>query len=219
MNRATPTHAQLVADIDQCLPQTQCTLCTYPRCRAYAEAIATRRAQINQCPPGGAETIAQLARLLEQPILPLNPQYGTTEPTVVAYIREAECIGCLLCRRACPVDCIVGAAKLMHTVLRAQCTGCKLCVPACPTDCIELVAAPPLASSAARADGPANEPDATLRDAPSPWPPFTRAQVARARVNTERKQARLQGSLPARRMPPKHELQQQIAAAHRRHRA
>jgi len=54
----------------------------------------------------------------------------------VAVIDEERCIGCTLCIAACPVDAIVGAAKLMHTVLASSCTGCELCVPACPVDCI-----------------------------------------------------------------------------------
>jgi electron transport complex protein RnfB len=39
---------------------------------------------------------------------------------------------------ACPVDAIVGAAQLMHTVIAAECTGCKLCLPPCPVDCITM---------------------------------------------------------------------------------
>ncbi|MND59814.1 Electron transport complex protein rnfB [compost metagenome] len=60
-------------------------------------------------------------------------------PAQVAYIREAECIGCTKCIQACPVDAIVGAAKLMHTVISAECTGCDLCVAPCPVDCIDLL--------------------------------------------------------------------------------
>jgi Na+-translocating ferredoxin:NAD+ oxidoreductase subunit B len=72
-------------------------------------------------------------------------------------IDEAWCIGCTLCIKACPVDCIVGASKLMHTVVDAQCTGCELCVPACPVDCIAMVPVTPGRSgwqawSAAQAD-------------------------------------------------------------------
>jgi electron transport complex protein RnfB len=37
------------------------------------------------------------------------------------------------------VDCIVGASKLMHTVIDALCTGCELCVPPCPVDCIAML--------------------------------------------------------------------------------
>jgi len=38
------------------------------------------------------------------------------------------------------VDAIVGASKLMHTVIASWCTGCELCLPPCPVDCIALVA-------------------------------------------------------------------------------
>jgi Na+-translocating ferredoxin:NAD+ oxidoreductase subunit B len=57
----------------------------------------------------------------------------------VAVIDEEVCIGCTLCIEACPVDAIVGAAKLMHTVIAAECTGCRLCLPPCPVDCIAMV--------------------------------------------------------------------------------
>jgi electron transport complex protein RnfB len=125
--------------IDDLLPQTQCGQCGYAGCRPYAEAIATGAAEINQCPPGGAEGIADLARLLGREPLPLNPANGVEKPPVVAVIREAECIGCTKCIQACPVDAIVGASKLMHTVIEEHCTGCELCLPPCPVDCIDLV--------------------------------------------------------------------------------
>jgi H+/Na+-translocating ferredoxin:NAD+ oxidoreductase subunit B len=57
----------------------------------------------------------------------------------LARIDEAACIGCTLCVAACPVDAIVGAAKLMHTVLAERCTGCELCLPPCPVDCIAML--------------------------------------------------------------------------------
>ena len=57
----------------------------------------------------------------------------------MAVIDERVCIGCTLCIEACPVDAIVGAAQLMHTVIAAECTGCRLCLPPCPVDCIAMV--------------------------------------------------------------------------------
>jgi electron transport complex protein RnfB len=62
-------------------------------------------------------------------------------PFAIARIDEAACIGCTLCVAACPVDAIVGAAKLMHTVLAERCTGCELCLPPCPVDCIAMLPA------------------------------------------------------------------------------
>jgi electron transport complex protein RnfB len=131
----------LAERIDALLPQTQCTKCGYPACRPYAEAIAGGEAEINQCPPGGDATIRGLAGLLGREVRPLNPRNGTEQPRRVAIIDEARCIGCTLCIQACPVDAIVGAAKLMHTVVTELCTGCDLCVLPCPVDCIDMVPA------------------------------------------------------------------------------
>jgi len=125
--------------IDALLPQTQCTRCGYQGCRPYAEAIAHGDAGINQCPPGGAATIARLAALLQRDPLPLNPANGVEGPPLVALIDEATCIGCAKCLPPCPVDAIVGARKQMHTVIAALCTGCELCIAPCPVDCIAMV--------------------------------------------------------------------------------
>ncbi|HUL92837.1 MAG TPA: electron transport complex subunit RsxB [Burkholderiales bacterium] len=131
----------LSAKIDALLPQTQCTQCGYPSCGRYAEAIAAGEADINQCPPGGEAGIRELAALLGREAKPLSPAHGIERPRRVAVIDEARCIGCTLCIQACPVDAIVGAAKLMHTVVTELCSGCDLCIAPCPVDCIEMVPA------------------------------------------------------------------------------
>ncbi len=136
------TAPELAARIDALLPQTQCTRCGYDGCSPYAAAIATGKAPINQCPPGGAATIDALAQLLNRPVLPLNPNNGVESPLRVAWIDEARCIGCARCLAPCPVDAIVGAQKHMHTVMADRCTGCELCLPPCPVDCIEMRTAP-----------------------------------------------------------------------------
>ena len=143
-------------DIDALLPQTQCTRCGYPGCRPYAEAIAHGGAEINQCPPGGAATIAGLAALLQRNPLPLNPANGTEGPPLVALIDEAACIGCAKCLPPCPVDAIIGARKQMHTVVNALCTGCELCIAPCPVDCISMVPRPALADVPAAPDARTN---------------------------------------------------------------
>lgn len=128
-----------IADqIENLLPQTQCTKCGYPSCRAYAEAIADG-ANFNQCHPGGQEGVKRLARFFGKPVIPLNQTHGLERSRPIAVIDEAHCIGCTLCIQACPVDAIIGAAKQMHTVISDLCTGCDLCVAPCPVDCIDML--------------------------------------------------------------------------------
>ncbi len=133
----------VIDQINAVLPQTQCGQCDFPGCRPYAEAIATGEAGINQCPPGGETVIQVLADLLGIEAMALNPDNGEEKLKAVAVIDEEICIGCTLCIQACPVDAILGASKLMHTVIAAECTGCDLCLPPCPVDCIEMVVKAP----------------------------------------------------------------------------
>ncbi len=136
------TTSQLIETVNNKLPQTQCAQCGYPGCRPYATAIINDDVPINQCPPGGEALIKDLALFLGKEAIPLDTVFGENKPAQVAHIDEAACIGCILCIAACPVDAIVGASRLMHTVISDQCTGCELCIPPCPVDCIELIAEP-----------------------------------------------------------------------------
>ena len=158
-------------EIEPLLPQTQCTRCGYSGCRPYAEALVSGSAGINQCPPGGAATIAALAALLGRPFQPLNPANGVEGPPLVALIDEEVCIGCAKCLPPCPVDAILGAPRLMHTVILELCTGCELCVSPCPVDCIVMV------------------PRAQVPGAPpAPQPQDNRAQFAARNARLERRQ-------------------------------
>jgi electron transport complex protein RnfB len=177
--------APLIDRIDAALPQTQCTRCGYPTCRAYAEAITGDLADINQCPPGGADGVAALAQLLRREPKPLDPAHGLEEAPVVAFIDEDVCIGCTKCIQACPVDAIVGAAKRMHTIIAAECTGCGLCLPPCPVDCIALspTADRPLSrkavlEGAARARARFDERNTRFSCARQPQPSFVGAAEA-----------------------------------------
>ncbi|MEA9601354.1 electron transport complex subunit RsxB [Polynucleobacter sp. MG-28-Ekke-A2] len=137
----------LIDQLEDILPQTQCTKCGYPDCRGYAEAMASGDVLPNRCPPGGVEGIERLSKVLI-PIYPqdafeLHPtidlECGVERPRPVAFIDPQKCIGCTLCIQACPVDAIVGASKQMHVVLAEWCTGCDLCIPPCPVDCISMI--------------------------------------------------------------------------------
>lgn len=134
--------ADRIREIDRLLPQTQCRRCGFDGCRPYAEALARDSTALNRCPPGGAVTISALARLLDRPVEPLDPQCGPEQPRRVARIDNDTCIGCTKCILACPVDAIVGAPRHQHHVLADRCTGCDLCLPPCPVDCISMLELP-----------------------------------------------------------------------------
>ena len=135
-------HEKLVQEIDDLLPQTQCTQCGFEGCLPYAQALARQEANINRCPPGGTSTINALARLLEKPVVELDSTCGTTIERHIASIDPHRCIGCTLCIKACPVDAIVGSSKRRHAVIAELCTGCELCIPPCPVDCIDMLFMP-----------------------------------------------------------------------------
>ena len=160
---------ELVTAIDEWLPQTQCTQCSYPRCKDYAQALASGSADVNQCPPGGDITIRGLAALLGKLGKPLDTKFGVHKAKQVAVIDEARCIGCVMCIKACPTDAIVGMAKRMHTVIERDCTGCELCIEPCPVDCIDMV-------------DQQIEPELHWR-----WPDYSPEATQRARQQTEQK--------------------------------
>lgn len=120
--------------VNALLPQTQCGQCGYPGCKPYAEAIAAGD-KINKCPPGGEATIRALADLLDTGPTARrrrgNPAAGSLHPRGRMHRLHQV-------HQACPVDAIVGAARLMHTVIADECTGCDLCLEPCPVDCIEM---------------------------------------------------------------------------------
>lgn len=141
-SRPSTEDDDLVERIDRLLPQTQCGQCGFTGCRPYAQALARGEASIDRCPPGGDAGALALAWLLRTTPKPYDRRRGEHKPPQVAEVIEADCIGCTKCIRACPVDAIIGASKLMHAVLAPLCTGCELCVPACPVDCIVMMPTP-----------------------------------------------------------------------------
>ncbi|HET7570424.1 MAG TPA: RnfABCDGE type electron transport complex subunit B [Gammaproteobacteria bacterium] len=199
-------------DIDRLLPQTQCERCGYGGCRPYAEAVAAGDADINRCPPGGDAVIAALAELTGREAKPLDPECGGPLAPTVAVIDEEICIGCTRCIQACPVDAIVGAAKLMHTVIAAECTGCELCLPPCPVDCIDIVPAQARIALVAEPD----EPDAVEAVRRRHVPPAERRAADHARRRFEARAGRLQAEQEARNVRRRDREATRTAAARRR---
>ena len=167
MSRSNPR----IRVVENCLPQTQCGRCGYPRCIDYAEALLENQTEINRCPPGGETTIRMLARELNREVTSIDPSCGDYQGRFLAEIIEEQCIGCTLCIQACPVDAIIGSGKLMHTVINDECTGCELCLPPCPVDCIRLRPVVGIESD-------------------SPWVEFSLQQVRKARLRSWQKTAR-----------------------------
>jgi electron transport complex protein RnfB len=125
----------LEEELKAMLPGSQCGQCGYVGCGQAAAALAKGEAPITLCPPGGKAVIEALAKKLgvtadlsehEEKV----PQY--------AFIKEDLCIGCTRCIRECSVDAILGANKLMHTIIAEPCHGCAKCVAVCPTDAIVM---------------------------------------------------------------------------------
>ena len=135
--------AHKIAEIDAVLPQTQCQLCAYAGCKPYAEAIVKKNERIDLCLPGGVSVLKKIGKICAVDTTPFeNTLKKKTKPPMLAVIREKECIGCMKCIQACPVDAIMGAPKLMHTVFNTICNGCELCVAPCPVDCIDMLVLP-----------------------------------------------------------------------------
>lgn len=129
----------IAEQINEILPQTQCGQCGYPGCRPYAQAIANGES-IDKCTPGGKVAIEKIAHLLGVEIPHSNANETNAAPIKsVAFIDEANCIGCTKCMQVCPVDAIVGSTRTLHTVIKSECTGCQLCVAPCPTECIKMI--------------------------------------------------------------------------------
>jgi NADH:ubiquinone oxidoreductase subunit F (NADH-binding)/(2Fe-2S) ferredoxin/Pyruvate/2-oxoacid:ferredoxin oxidoreductase delta subunit len=48
------------------------------------------------------------------------------------YIEPDKCVGCLLCKKSCPVDAISGERKKVHIIEQELCIKCGACLDVCP---------------------------------------------------------------------------------------
>jgi electron transport complex protein RnfB len=126
----------LEEELKALLPGSQCGQCGYVGCGQAAAALAKGEAPITLCPPGGKAVIEALAKKLG-----VTADLSEHEEKVPehAFIVEDLCIGCTRCIRECTTDSILGANKLMHTIIVDTCHGCGKCVEVCPTEAIVLL--------------------------------------------------------------------------------
>ena len=129
----------LEEELKALLPGSQCGQCGYVGCAQYAAALAKGEAAVTLCAPGGKAVIETLAKKLGVTAdLSGHEEKGPEN----AFINEALCIGCTRCIRECSTDAIMGANKLMHTIIVEACHGCGKCSKVCPTDAIVMVPVP-----------------------------------------------------------------------------
>jgi len=152
-----------VEQIHEALPQIDCGACGFAGCTSYAKAVAEKPDLIGKCAPGGTETAAKIAGILnlqvsdsgpaQRPIIHCRAHtedktyYGQYQgiltctaanalPTVQAC--KFGCLGYSDCVSACKFDAlhiIDGLAIVDYE----KCTGCTACSKACPRNLIEMV--------------------------------------------------------------------------------
>ncbi|HEU0187254.1 MAG TPA: RnfABCDGE type electron transport complex subunit B [Gallionellaceae bacterium] len=129
----------LEEELKAMLPGSQCGQCGYVGCAQYAAALAKGEASVTLCAPGGKVVIEALAKKLG---VTADLSEHEEKGPEYAFINEDLCIGCTRCIRECSTDAILGANKLMHTVIVDACHGCGKCAKVCPTDAIVMVPVP-----------------------------------------------------------------------------
>jgi len=152
-----------VEQIREALPNLDCGACGFAGCGQYAKAVLGDAELLGRCAPGGVETSAKIADVLNLQVSDSGPQQRpivrcrarAADKTVYAkYQGIQSCIsanalanvqacgfGCLGfgdCTRACKFDAL-HIVDGMTIVDYEKCTGCTACSKACPRNLIEMV--------------------------------------------------------------------------------
>ena len=129
----------LEEELKAMLPGSPCGQCGYVGCGQAAAALARGEAPITLCPPGGKTVVEALAKKLG--VTADLSEHEEKAPEYAVIIEEL-CIGCTRCIKECSVDAIVGANKLMHSIITEDCHGCAKCFKVCPTEAIKMCKIP-----------------------------------------------------------------------------
>jgi electron transport complex protein RnfB len=145
------------------LPGVNCGACGFPGCAGYAKALAAGTVDLNLCPPGGADVVAKLARILGVEATAAARQIavvfcqgdnrkakvryhylGLEDCTAAQRIAGGPktcpggCLGLGSCQRICPFDAIEMTVDGLAVISREKCTGCRKCIAVCPRNVIRM---------------------------------------------------------------------------------
>jgi electron transport complex protein RnfB len=153
-----------ITQIQAALPSTNCGMCGYPGCSAFAKAATQGKVDLEGCIPGGPRVAHQIAEILEAPISDKEPMMavvhckgGTAEARQRAHYdgladcRAAvlcgngsktcadSCLGLGTCVRSCPFHALRINDNGVAIVDPERCNGCGACIPSCPRAIISLI--------------------------------------------------------------------------------
>jgi RnfABCDGE-type electron transport complex B subunit len=152
-----------IEQIHEALPNLDCGACGFPGCGQYAKAVMANPELLGKCAPGGQQTSAKIADILNLQVSDSGPMQ---RPIVRCHAHSADkkfhakyegigsctaanaladvqacgfgCLGFGDCVRACKFDAL-HIVDGLSTVDYGKCTGCTACSKACPRNLIEMV--------------------------------------------------------------------------------